>query len=256
MRMTPDGAIRVNTAPDSIAVITIDRPAKRNALTPAMFDELSATFEALHDRPGLRACVLTGAGPHFCAGGDITAFAELVAEEDRRAQVARAFRAFRAVESSPVPVICAIDGVAHGGGMELALASDLVIASSRATFALPEVTVGLLPGFGLVRVIPRVGVQRAAMLALTGESITAERALDWGIAVSVVEPDDVLSAASRLAARIAGQPPEAVRAIKSLLGSQARESALGTVTASIVELFASEGHRRVLDTWRAKQRAS
>jgi enoyl-CoA hydratase/carnithine racemase len=250
------GRIVSASAPCSVAVVTIDRPAKRNALTPEMFVELAEVFEALDQDADIRACVLTGAGENFSAGGDIEAFTSLVTDGDRQEQVERAFRAFRAIESVSVPVIAAVDGVAHGGGTELAFACDLVLASSRATFALPEVTVSLMPGFGLARAIPQLGPQRAAALALTGNTITAERACSWGLVLDVVAPGELQSEAMRLAAEIASRPPAAVRAIKAFVARSREPDRLADAARSIVGLFATEDHRRAITAWAASKRRS
>jgi enoyl-CoA hydratase/carnithine racemase len=246
-----EGCIGVERDPGGVAVVTIDRPAKRNALTPAMFEELTAVMGGLAADEELRACVLTGAGETFTAGGDIAAFADLDGDAARRAQVERAFAAFRAVEELPVPVIAAVDGAAHGGGTELVLAADLAIASTRASFALPELTVGLVAGFGIDRAVPHLGRGRAAWLALLAEPIDAAQALDWGLVQLVVEPQLLGAAARDVAGRIAARPPAGVRAAKRLLREAGGPDGLVRAADAIVELFGTEDHRAAVERFRA-----
>ncbi|HLL75856.1 MAG TPA: enoyl-CoA hydratase-related protein [Pyrinomonadaceae bacterium] len=192
--------------------VTLDRPARRNALTRAMLERLAELFSSFGARPELRAVILTGAGEAFCAGtdiGDLTGLDEEGALETAR----RGQRACEAIELCGVPVVAAVNGVAAGGGCELALASHLRVAARGATFSLPEVKLGALPAYGGTQRLARaVGRGRALAAMLAGDALTADEAHRLGLVNRVVEPDRLLAEAESLASLVAGQAPLAVRA--------------------------------------------
>ena len=195
-----------------IAVVRLDRPEKRNALTRRMLDRLAGFFDDIKPRDDLRAVILTHAGAAFCAGTDIGELAALDETEAHRTSQ-RGQTVCDSIESCPIPVIAAIDGAAVGGGCELALACHLRIASRASTFSLPEIDLGLLPAYGGTQRLPRVvGRARALAVMLAGDSITADDALALGFVNRVVEAGEAESAAIELANRIGGFAPLAVRA--------------------------------------------
>ena len=195
-----------------VAVVTIDRQEKLNALNSDVIRELAEVFASLSDDNAVRGVVLTGAGDRaFVAGADITELARMDSVEAVR--VSRHGQSvFSDIERFPKPVIAAVGGHALGGGFELALACHLRVASERARFGLPEVGLGILPGYGgTVRLARIVGLGRAVELTLTGEPIDAARALSWGLVSAVVEPGGLLAEAKALARRITKNGPLAVR---------------------------------------------
>jgi enoyl-CoA hydratase len=203
----------------SVATVTLNRPDVLNALNGQMLDELMQTVAQLAAEPDLRAVILTGAGPKaFAAGADI---AELNALPDARAGEAQAKRGQAltvALESLAVPVIAAVNGFALGGGMELALACDIRVASENAKFGQPEVNLGILPGYGgTQRSLRLLGEGMAMYLALTGEMIDAAEALRIGLVQRVVPAGQVLAEAQRVAGLIASKAPLAVAAAKRAL---------------------------------------
>ncbi len=194
-----------------LSVITLDRPEARNALSLEMRDELERALVAFEADAGKRVAILTGAGDKaFCVGADLTA--PPPPSSGAAAQLDRGNRSLvRDLELSK-PLIAAINGMALGGGLELALLCDIRIASRTATFALPEVRIGSMPGSGGTQRLPRaVGVSQAMLLALSGERITADEALQMGLVGRVVEPADLLSTTLQIAERIADNAPLAVR---------------------------------------------
>lgn len=197
----------------ALAVVRLERPGKRNALTGAMLERLAEVFEGFGGRGELRAVILTGAGAEaFCAGTDISELAGLDGEGGRRASE-RGQRVCALVESCPVPVVAAVNGLAAGGGCELALACHLRVASDAARFSLPETRLGLLPAYGGTQQLPRaVGRTRALELMLAGGELTAAEALAAGLVNRVVAPSEVMRAAEELAGEIARGAPLAVRA--------------------------------------------
>jgi enoyl-CoA hydratase len=203
-----DGAVL--TAVDGpVLVITLNRPDVRNAIDSALSLGVFAAFERLDADDDLRVGVITGAGDTFCAGLDLRAFA-------RSGLPRRIGRVYR--QGSRKPLVAAIEGAALGGGLEMALVADLLVAARDATFASPEVRHGLFPGGGALIELPRsVPMSVVNRMALTGEAITADDALRHGLLTEVTEPGDALAAATALAHTIAGNGPLGVQAVKELL---------------------------------------
>ena len=202
----------------AVLVVRINRPEVRNAIDSAVMAGVGAAVLDAEADPGLRALVLTGTGERaFCAGEDLRAFAGggplgAAVDEHRRDAFVRLIHGRVAV-----PVVGAANGTAVGGGLELLLGCDVVVASSEAKFGLPEVQRGLFPGGSGVYLGTRLPLAVALELALTGDSIDAERAHALGLVNRVVPPADVLDAALALAGRIAANGPLAVAATKELL---------------------------------------
>jgi enoyl-CoA hydratase/carnithine racemase len=201
-----------------VAVIHIDRPEKLNALTAAFWPQLRDELARLESDGTTRAVVLTGAGEKaFSAGGDIAGFAEFDGTAAKRAFQTECLRTFAAVEESGLPVIAAVNGYAFGGGCELALACDLVLASDRAVFALPESAIGLVPGFGVLRGPAVMGRHWTKWMVLAGERLDAAQAERAGLVQRVVPHEDLLDEAVALGERIARAAPLAVRVGKQMI---------------------------------------
>jgi len=197
---------------DQIAVLTLNRPAKLNALSTELIGDLSEALARLVTDDDLRALILTGAGNAFCAGTDISELTNLTEAEALEIS-SRGQKICDQIESFPVPVIAAINGVAAGGGCELALACHLRIASTSATFSLPETRLGLMPAYGGTQRLSRdIAVARALEMMLAGKQIDATAALEFGVVNRIVEPDELLVVAGDLANQIAALAPLAIRA--------------------------------------------
>jgi len=199
---------------ESIAFVRLNRPVKRNALTRRMLEELREAFERIEqERDHLRAVILTGMGDAaFCAGTDIEELSTLDVEEARAAAI-RGQRVCDSIERASVPVICAVNGIAAGGGCELALACHLRIASTTAQFTLPETTLGVIPAYGGTQRLARIiGTGRAFSVMLAGETIAVEDAESLGLLNRIVEPSQLLHEAEALARAISRQAPLAIRA--------------------------------------------
>lgn len=199
---------------DQVRRITVNRPDKLNALNAVTVAELHDAFTRAGDDDDVRVVVLTGAGEKaFVAGADISEIRGL------NPTAARGFswsgqRLMLAIERLGKPVIAAVNGYALGGGCELALACSVRIAATTATFGLPEINLGIMPGFGGTQRLGRlVGAARATELALTGRMIDAEKALAWGLVSSVEEGTRLGAAADELAARLAASAPHAMAGI-------------------------------------------
>jgi crotonobetainyl-CoA hydratase len=200
----------------AVAVITFNRPAVRNAVNAALATRAGALLADADADPDVRAIVLTGAGDAFCAGADLKA----VRAGDKPFADGKSEWGFAGITSHFVnkPVIAAVNGVAVGGGTEIALMCDLVVASEQATFGLPEVTRGIVAGAGgLVRLQHQVPLKIAMHAALTGLPLSAAEAQRWGLVNEVVAHNRTLASALALADRIAANAPLAVQLTKRVL---------------------------------------
>jgi enoyl-CoA hydratase len=200
---------------DAIATLTLNRPDAMNALSRALRDAIADAFREVQADPAIRVAILTGAGRAFCAGFDLKelgqADAERMAEESQSGVV-------DAIASFEGPIIAAVNGHAITGGFELALACDMIIASTRAKFADTHARVGILPGWGLSQKLPRmIGVSRAKELSFSGNFLLAEQAERWGLVNRVVSPDALLPCCHELAEAMASCVPEVLRGYKRLI---------------------------------------
>lgn len=198
---------------DGILIITIDRPKVLNALNAQTVDEIRQAFVAARDDDSVRVVILTGGGEKaFVAGADINELAQMTPITGK--QVAeRGQRTLSMIERFPKPVIGAINGFALGGGCEIALACHIRIASEKAQMGLPEVTLGIIPGYGGTQRMARLlGKGKALELILTGDRIGAVEAERIGLVNKVVPADQLMAAAEEMARRIASRAPLAVRA--------------------------------------------
>jgi enoyl-CoA hydratase len=219
----PDIAVEERDGDAGLVYVRLNRPAKLNALTRAMLERLTEIFRAFTDRTDLRAVVLTGAGDAaFSAGTDISELEGL----DEAAALAVARRgqdACEAIELCPVPVIAAVNGIAAGGGCELALACHLRLAATHATFSLPELKLGMIPAYGGTQRLARaIGTGRALAAMLAGESLSAGEALRLGLVNRVVAADELHGAAATLAATLSQLAPLALRACLAAVTRGAR----------------------------------
>jgi len=229
------------TISGAVAHAMIDREAKRNALTGAFWDDLRAVLDRIAAMPDIRVIVLTGAGDRaFSAGGDIPGFLALDTDAAIRAYQEAAMAAFGAVERCPLPVIAAVNGLAFGGGCELAMACDIVIAASHAEFALPEAALGLVPGFGILRGPEIIGRQATKYLVMSGARIGAMEAQALGLVQHVVPGAELPAAADALARRVAAQSPGAVAVAKRMANRTIDQAAAAWSVGEISLLQAGE----------------
>ena len=188
----------------------------------------------------MRAVVLTGSGDRsFSAGGDIEAFAGLDGAAARRDFVADCLRTFAAIEECRLPVIAAVNGLALGGGCELALACDMVLAAEHAAFGLPEASVGLVPGFGILRAPSVLGRHTAKFMVLAGERISAQRACELGLVQQVLPAAELVPAALRLGAKIAERAPLAVEVGKRMVNRGVDRGEAGYGVEAVTMLYAT-----------------
>jgi enoyl-CoA hydratase len=208
----------VDRVPEGVATVTLNRPDRRNTLSLQLRAELHSVVAALEADPAVRVLVLTGAGDAFCAGLEL---AEWGAPGVAPAAAAYELDAVAALLGFTGPIIGAVNGPAVTGGLELALACDLLVASSAASFCDSHALVGLLPGWGgSVRLARRVGLARAKELALTGRFLGAAEAERWGLVNYVVPPEQLLTWAHALAGQMLAAATGSLRAYKRLLDDE------------------------------------
>lgn len=203
----------------SVAFFTINRPEKLNALNKATIKELSEAFLQADADHSIRVIVLSGAGEKaFVAGADISEFAHFNAEEGKMLAAEGQRLLFDVVENMSKPVIAAINGFALGGGLELAMSCHIRLASDNAKMGLPEVSLGVIPGYGGTQRLPRlIGRGRASQLICTAEMINAETAEKWGLVNKVCPQETLMQEATAMADKIARNSPAAiVQALKAI----------------------------------------
>jgi len=236
--------IEVTRPHPDVMQITLNRPGAMNAMNTQMGLDMLDVFDALGAHPDLcRAVILTGAGDRaFCAGGDLKQRRGMT-DAEWQAQHHVFERKTAALIACPVPIVAAVNGAAYGGGCEMALACDFIYAARTARFALPEVTLGIMPGAGGTQTLPRaVGERRAKELLLSGRPWSAEDAERWGMVNRVCDPGSLIADALAIAATIAGNAPISIR--------QAKRSMHHGLSMSLQDgmLFEIEAYNRMVPT--------
>jgi len=244
----------VERHPAGYAVLTLNRPEKLNALSMQLRGELVAAIEQLRSDAAVRVLILTGAGRAFCAGLDLDELSTAASKAARPSEL----DVVAALANFTGPVIGAINGVAATGGFEIAMACDILIASTQAQFADTHAKVGLLPGWGLsVRLPRRIGLHRAKEMAFTARFVSAAEAGAWGLVNRVVLPGELLAQARAMAEQMLAVVPETLVHYKKLLDSSfgrpadealISERAIATATNAAVDRTAIPGR------WRGKAR--
>jgi enoyl-CoA hydratase len=226
---------------EEVAVVTLDRPEKLNALTPAMLDELEAIARSLDADRKVRAVILTGGGERaFCVGADINEWAALQPLDMWRRWVRRGHQVFDQWARLHQPVIVAVNGHAFGGGLELAIVGDIRLAAGNAQFALPEASIGTCPGWsGTQRLVALIGASRAKYLAISGRRTAAADALASGLVHEVLPGAELQARALELAREIAAKSPLAVQLTKQLINAAAGEDGAATLEAMAGALAAT-----------------
>jgi enoyl-CoA hydratase/carnithine racemase len=225
-----------------VAIIRLNREQKLNALNRGMLDAVTARLDEVARDDAQRVAILTGTGRAFCAGADIGEYRQhglgAFVEYQRLGR-----HLLERVEKHPKPVIAAVNGFALGGGFELALACDLIVAGAQAVFGLPEPALGLVPGGGGTQRLTRaVGRYRAKEILLSGRRLSAQEAQNWGLVSAVAPHGEDVRVARELAGKIVQQAPLAVRALKRLVNEgadAALETALSYEQQTLIGLYAT-----------------
>lgn len=214
--MTDAPVVTVATDMNGVAQVTVNRPEAMNALNAEVLTAIRDTVAGLEGKA--KAIIVTGAGPKaFVAGADIAEMAGFD-QEAAHAFSRRGQEAFQALSDFEGPVLAAVNGYALGGGLELALACDVIVASEKAVLGLPEATLAVVPGFGGSQRLPRrIGPGRAKLMLMTGESVKADEARKMGLVDRVVPPDELLNECRSIVQAILRNGPLAVAAVKALV---------------------------------------
>lgn len=248
------------TVESSVAWITITREPQLNALNAQLLGELTEAVTSLDADSAVRCMVITGSGPKaFCAGADIKAMQQM-SFEDAGEFVALGQRCMNTIDTAQTPIIGMVNGFALGGGAELALACHFLYASDNARFGLPEVTLGLFPGFGgTQRLLRAVGKGRTNDLIMTGRVIRADKAAQWGIFNDVVSQDELHATVTALAQSIVKNSPVAIRVAKKLIrggADQALTEGLASEQKAFPDCFLSQDTKEGLAAFVEKRAAN
>ncbi|SFT00328.1 enoyl-CoA hydratase/isomerase family protein [Saccharopolyspora flava] len=225
------------TVKDGIGTILLNRAHRKNAFTLEMLDQWAAALREARTDDTVRVVLVTGSQGAFCAGVDLDDFAQITSTLDRQEVLQnRVHRVAAAALELDKPLIAAVDGVAVGAGMDMALGCDLRLASTRARFSEGYVRVGLIPGDGGAHLLPRiVGQARALELLWTGRFVDAQEALDLGLVLSVHPPEEFPEAVHSLCRSLADGPPVAIRAIKRLVRNGERADFMSSLSMAAAE---------------------
>jgi len=201
---------------DEIPIVKLDNPPM-NAICTELLDSLEKTLDLLEDDEGIKVVIIEGVGKAFVAGADISEMKDMSPEEAGKFSK-KGQELFNKIENLPVPVIAAVDGYALGGGMELAMACDMIVASGRSVFGQPEVGLGIIPGYGGTQRLPRiVGHKKAKELIFTGKKIDAEEAYEIGLINKLVDTENFTDEVMELSKTISKNGPLAVKYAKEAI---------------------------------------
>lgn len=241
---------------DKAALITITRESKLNALNGATLRELNQAIRAALGDPAVRGIILTGAGEKaFVAGADISEFAHFDPSQGRQLAQDGHDLVFDLIHHASKPVLAAINGFALGGGLELALACHIRVASQTAKLGLPEVSLGLIPGYGgTQRLTQLVGRGRALEMILTGDMVSAEQAETFGLVNYVVEPDALLDKAKAIIARIASRSAQAVAAAITAVNAGLGQDGFNVEIEEFGKRFGTDEFREGVDAFLSKRK--
>lgn len=232
-----------------LAKVVFNRPDQLNAMNRGMMDEIIAALGLMNCDPEVRAGMLTGAGKAFMAGADIKEYAQQTQAQFDAFQT-RGRELYAAIEGNAKPIVAAINGYAFGGGLEIALACDMVVAASGTKMGLPEITLGLIPGGGGTQRLPaKIGLNRANELLMTGRTVTAEEFHAWGFVNAIYPREGFLLEAEAFARRLVESPAPALRILKQLsrLAAGSMDSAAQAIeNEALSRLYQSEeGQSRI-----------
>jgi len=236
-----------------IGYITLNNPRKLNALDLEVFLSLYKILDEVDNDPEIWVVILTGAGEKaFAAGADITGFK--IDYNGAKKFTKAAAAAFEKMELCTKPIISAVKGFALGGGMELTLCSDIVIASEDALFALPESVIGTLPAWGIIRLYKTVGRIRAKEIMMTSRRLNAKEALGWGLVNLVVPREEVMATAEKIANDIASKAPLAIQLIKSAMNKDLGGQDVTYTKDATMSLFFTEDFAEGVDAFKNKRK--
>jgi enoyl-CoA hydratase/carnithine racemase len=235
---------------DSIAVLRFNRPDQLNAMNREMMDEIITGIEEINTNDKALVAVITGAGRAFMAGADIKEYGSQTPEQFKAFQD-RGLQLYESIEYAPKPWIAAVNGFALGGGFEIALSCDMILASEGAKMGLPEVFLSLVPGGGgTQRLIQRIGINRAKELLFTGGQYRAAALFDWGIVNHVYKDEEFETEVLRFAGKLARRPSRAIKQLKRLahlsLSTLPFDQKIKQEGQAVTELFYSKEAKKAI----------
>lgn len=242
---------------DGVATLTLDSPARKNALSLAMRDEIGEVIRRVRADDSVRALILTAAGTDFSSGGDISSMQVEIHAEQGRKRLQKVHGWLEDLIQLDVPVIAAVDGAAYGAGFSLALTADIILATPRARFGLPFLRMGLVPDCGVFYTLPRmIGLQRAKALMFSMRELNAQAAQDLGIVMEIVPADSLQERARALAHAFTEASPVAVGLTKQALNASLNQD-LHTMLAMEADgqgiAFSTAYRREAADRFMAKE---
>jgi enoyl-CoA hydratase len=237
----------------NIVIVTMNRPEKLNAKDIEMRKGLDLAIQKFQEDEDAKAMIITGAGDKsFCVGGDVSGFDITMMTGRELTRISASF--YNALEKLKKTVIAAVNGYALGGGLEIALACDIIIASEKASFGSPDATVGMMDFFGVLRLPQRVGVNKAKELMMTGDRISAEEALRIGLVNKVVPHEKLMEAAIEMANKIAEKAPLSIEFVKSIINREFTTSEFSSVIDATTVLFASGDSKEGVKAFKEKRK--
>ena len=260
--MTTEMALEniVTEIKNDVLVVTINRPDKLNALNKQTIEELHETLAEAENDKSIRALIITGTGQKaFVAGADIAEFANYSVEEGKQLSAIGHFKIFNFIENYSKPVIAAVNGFALGGGLELAMACHLRVASNNAKMGLPEVSLGVIPGYGgTQRLAQLVGKGKAMEMIITADMINAEDAYKWGLVNYVTTPEELLNKCFEITSKIVTKSPIAVKtAIKVInAGYNNKQNGYEVEIEEFGKSFASGDFKEGISAFLEKRKAA
>ena len=242
----------------AVATLTLNRPARLNAVSLSLYDSLTESLRTISSDSSIRAAVITGAGRAFSVGADLKTHGETdPTQEERRHYIAAAQQANRLLQTLSKPVVAAINGHAIGAGLELALSCDLIIVAEEAKLRLPEIALGTFVGGGVTYTLAqRVGLAKAKELVFLADFIEAKEAARLGLANQCVPSAQVLETASSLAVRLAAMAPRSLALAKRLLGRAAsidRDTALADESEALLECMQTRDWREGINAFHERR---
>ena len=237
---------------ERVAILTLDDQAKLNALSEGIRQGLNEGFKQVMEDDDIKAAIVTGAGRTFCVGADITGFSFEPA--DIMKFMNDVMKTLTMGEDVSKPVIAAVNGLALGGGLELAISCDFIIASDKAKFGVPEINIGLLPGFAIVRLQDLIGRSKAKEMSMLGDPISAEEALRLNMISKVVPHEKLMDEAMAMAKKIVEKPAIATRLAKSTIDREIGGQEIAFACAMMPFLFATEDAKEGISAFLEKRK--
>lgn len=245
---------------EAIATITLNRPRRLNAINGKMIEEIDRVMDDLASDAGIKVVIITGGPDYFCAGADISEVIKIASVDEGYEFSRRIQKIFDKINYLPKPVIASISGLALGGGCEMALACDLRLASEKASFGVPEINIGVIPGAGGTQRLPRIlGICKAKELLLTGERIDARQACHLGMINKMVPASDLINETRQMAEKLAAKPPLALKMAKELVDTGMNmdlDSALKLEAHALAYLMVTADKNEGMSAFLEKRKAS